>query len=165
MDSKGINKLVNLGLISKTQMPLTTYVQNLLFTLNSEKYHYERSNKNDLYKLKNITTDQYLSVNNDNLSKTKINKIKDTSDSLLFYIFLDNISVSFIPFVNINCILCIQNNILTVKKQIACINNNIESIFSVSIEKKSVNTNNTKKDDNFVQKNLIKPNEKLLELN
>ena len=165
MDNENINRLVNLGLISNTQILLNTYILNIVFTINNEKYQYERSDKIEVYKLKKIITDEYLLVNNDKLSKTKINKIKDNSESLLFYIFFDNICVSFIPYNNINCILCVQNNILTVKKHIACINNNIESIFNVCIEKKSVKHDTNKHDTTNIQKPLVKKNDKLLEFN
>ena len=55
MDNENINRLVNLGLISNTQILLNTYILNIVFTINNEKYQYERSDKTEVYKLKKIS--------------------------------------------------------------------------------------------------------------
>ena len=160
MDNKKLIELQNIGLIDKNQKLHTFIRSDIAINIGNKNYIAKPIGQISEYQLKLINTDLYIAKNNRNIDLIKYQNSDEFREMSCFYLLYDDLLCSIIPCNDVNLLLCYTNNIICLKKTLACLNSKITTVFHINFNikediKPKIDSSSTKEVIQVENKNLI----------
>ncbi len=129
MDHQKLLEFKKLGLIDKNQKYHSELRRDLNFTIGQTIFLAQPGSQMTSYQLKKINTNQYLINNAGHLELITYQSNEYFQAMTSFFLVYDDLLCSIIPCNNPNLIVCYQDGKITVKKYLACLLDNITTVF------------------------------------